>query len=149
MDRRWKQGQEIAEARRHDVNETADAREVREEEAERKVDAKAVVVAADSKQSWRRDVFVGFLLMGLLAVGVNFKGMVDRTSDLRDGCLRDGIRTQVQYDSLIKDGRKELARRLENATDGYTLLPGSTVRVDCDAEYPHPWPLGVIRSHER
>jgi hypothetical protein len=132
-------------AERHDVNETPGERLDREAAHERAVDQKAARLAVSSREGWRRDVFIGFVLMFLLSVGVNFKGMIDRTEDLRDGCVRQGLRTEILYEKLARDGERDLMLRVEQAVGDAKLAPGKSVRVDCDAEYPFPWPLGVAR----
>ena len=115
----------------------------------------------------RQVAVVGMALVALLIGGMTVKTQVDSIANLRSGCERQNVRTQLQYEKYLADEQesrlfsrqqppgpvKRITREAANKyadsaralvelvrEDGIQLKPDSP-QSDCERAYPDPFPF--------
>lgn len=131
-------------------------------------------IVEDLRSTARRSVYwlqehAALVILLLVAVGFIYADAQDK-ADLRDGCERQNVRTQLQYDKYLADEEESRAfsdqqepgpvKRITLRAadqyahaasqlvalveeDGVALEPGSP-QTDCGAVYEPPFPLNLF-----
>jgi hypothetical protein len=100
--------------RRHDVNETADARELREADIERVAEEKAILVARHARGAGRRDLVLLAALFAAMLYGATLIAQVSSIDSARATCDRAN-NSRVATLGLLQDLVDVNVRRIEAA----------------------------------